>query len=89
MPAESVLIVKVAVPPERAEVPNNVAPSRNSMVPVVDGIIVAVNVTGSSSHPGLGFDVNVTVCPETAVAAINQYKAVKNKILIFFMLFII
>ena len=50
------------MPPERGAVPNTVAPSRNSMVPVVDeGFMVAVNVTGSNSHCGLTLDVNVTV----------------------------
>jgi hypothetical protein len=67
LPTESVLVVKVAVPPDTVPVPSVVDPSRNVTVPV--GVpapgdttaTVAVNVTDCPNTDGLADEVRVVV----------------------------
>ena len=70
VPTASVAVVsEAAVPPLRATVPSETAPSKNCTVPVgpEDGLTVAVNVTGCPKVEGSSDDVNaVAVAVTTA-----------------------
>ena len=62
-PAVSAAAVSVAVPPLNATEPKEVAPSKNSTVPVEpeDGLTVAVKVTCCPNTEGFSDDVNAVV----------------------------
>jgi len=62
-PVVSAAVVSNALPPLNANVPNEVAPSKNSTVPVgpKDGLTVAVNVTDCPNVEGFTDDVNAVV----------------------------
>jgi len=61
-PKDSLEVESVALPPLKAAVPNEVAPSKNCTVPVAaDRETVAVNVTFCPVFDGLGLDVKVVV----------------------------
>ena len=62
LPATREDVASVALPPESVPVPSDVAPSKNSTVPVgvpapgADALTVAVKVTDSPKFDGLLFD---------------------------------
>src|SRR5256885_14164518 len=54
-PTPSELVTSTALPEEIGAVPSDVAPSKNSTVPVTsDGVTLAVSVSGSGGTPGSG-----------------------------------
>jgi len=62
LPSASAEVDLVATPPESGEVPSEVAPSKNSTVPVAaDGVTVAVIVTPSPTSDGFGVVVTAVV----------------------------
>jgi hypothetical protein len=63
VPTVSVAVVSEALPLLRATVPRELAPSKNSTVPVgpKDGLTVAVNVTVCPVDEGFSDDVNAVV----------------------------
>src|ERR671926_342487 len=62
LPTASDEVVNVATPPESTALPSAVAPSVKLTVPLaVDGVTVAVNVTGWPNVDGLDDDVSVVV----------------------------
>jgi hypothetical protein len=74
LPSANADVSWVATPPEAGELPRDVAPSKNSTVPVAaDGVTVAVSVTPSPTTDGFGDEVTavdvlgfVTECEWTA-----------------------
>jgi hypothetical protein len=70
VPTASVAVDSDAVPPLRATVPSNTAPSRNCTVPVGpdNGLTVAVKVTSCPKTEGSRDDVNAV-----AVAVITAF----------------
>jgi ribosomal protein S5 len=62
LPTTSADVALVATPPESGELPSEVAPSKNSTVPVAaDGVTVAVSVTLSPTTDGFGALVTAVV----------------------------
>jgi hypothetical protein len=61
LPAESEVVVAVAIPPVRLEVPNTVLPVVNVTVPVALDGRVAVKVTAWPTLDGFREEVKVTV----------------------------
>ena len=63
VPTVSVDVVSDALPPLRATVPRELAPSKNWTVPVApeDGVTVAVTVTCCPNAEGFSDDVNAVV----------------------------
>ena len=63
-PADSVLVVRTATPPDSVAVPSTVPPLLNFTVPVgtaVVELIVAVKVTGCPTPDGLRLELNAVV----------------------------
>jgi hypothetical protein len=61
LPSASVLVVNVATPLLTVPRPSDVAPSKNSTVPVAfEGVIVAVNVSAAPYRAGLWADATLT-----------------------------
>jgi hypothetical protein len=61
VPTDSVVVEKLAVPPDTVPVPSTVVPSRNCTVPVAPAGTVAVKVTELPDGTGLRDDATVTV----------------------------